>query len=872
MVTMDVFEIVIQRRAGAGWPVVVEYNRSGEFLSNLRREGMLQLDEGAYTELQQTEIDPLVYGTVLGKGLFRESIRDAFVQARTQSAGHLRALLVIEDPQLRSLHWESLCAPIGVAGQWRHLALDQRVLFSLYLPSLTDRRFPAISRRDLRALVVVANPPEDNRFGIAPFDGPATVASVREALGEIPHEVLADVEDADGKPTLEELCSRITDQHYTLLHVVAHGWHRKADGETVLYLLDEDSRVSPTPATDLIERLDRLQGARGLPHLAFLSTCESAAPEAEREGALGGLAQRLVRELGMPAVVAMTKQVSIETATALSSRFYERLRAHGEVDRALVESGVKLADAGDITVPALYERLGGRPLFGDAIDRELTDSEIEAGLAELEQLLVVRAPILQTTLAEEAGRVRNLLGADRAMLSREAGQEWDQALDAVNAICEETLDLSFRGLALGQKPPAYDGRCPFPGLAAFQPDEEEFFFGREALVETLLERLKAQRFLALLGPSGSGKSSVVLAGLVPALRKTRPELQLAYVTPGGNPVAQLATRLASLQPGLPGLVFVDQFEELFTLVDNEDWRRAFVDRLLELPEEIPVVITMRADFWGECAAYPELRKMMQAHQELIGPMSTAELRSAMEQQATAVGLRFEADLSNTILDAVQEEPGAMPLLQHALLEMWYRRHGRWLRSSEYRKIGGVQRAIAETADKIYEQVDEQEQAQMRDIFVRLTRLGEGAGAAERRDTRHRVQFDELVPAGGDPAVTQRLVQRLADARLVVTGINESTGQEEVEVAHEALIRYWPRLRRWLDEDRDLLRLREGIRRAARDWQDSPEDNRDHMLIHRGSRLEEIEELIAEGRLALNEQEQAYVTACIDLRDREARLQ
>ncbi|MEJ2733209.1 MAG: CHAT domain-containing protein [Anaerolineae bacterium] len=861
---MDVLEIVIQRRSGAGWPVVVEYKQAGEFLP-VRREGTLQLDSAAQ-ELQQKEFDPLAYGTVLGEALFRENIRDAFMQARAQSPDHLRVLLVIEDPELRPLHWESLCAPIGVAGRWQHLALDQRSLFSLYLPSLTDRRFPAIARRDLRTLVLVANPPQDNSFGLAHFDGPDTVESVREALGEIPHEILANVEGADGKPTLNELAQRITAQHYTILHIVAHGWYRDTDGETILYLLDESGQVRPTPATRLIERLGLLQGARGLPHLTFLSTCESAAPEAEREGALGGLAQRLVRELGMPAVVAMTKRVSIDTATALACRFYERLRDHGEVAQALVEAGVALADAGDITVPALYERLGGRPLFSDTMDRELTDSEVQDGLARLGRLLDERAPVLKETWANQADILQGLLGADRSALTQEARQQWDEALDEVNAICEETLDLNFRALALGQKPPAYDRRCPFPGLAAFQPDDQEFFFGREALIADLVQRLEVQPFLALLGPSGSGKSSAALAGLVPALREAQPELQLAYLTPGADPSARLTASLGRLRRDRPALVLVDQFEELFTLVEDDDKRQGFLERLLALPEQLPVAITMRADFLGECAPYPDLRDAIQTHMALIAPMDTAELRSAMEQQASAVGLRFEADLSHTILDAVKEEPGAMPLLQHALLEMWNRRHGRWLRSSEYRKIGGVQRAIAETADKIYEQVSESDRAHLRDVFVRLTRLGESGAGEERRDTRHRVQFDELIPAGSDPAVTRRLVQRLADARLVVTSVNESTEQEEVEVAHEALIRYWPRLKGWLDEDRDLLRLREGIRQAAREWQSSPEEERGDRLIHRGSRLEEIEAFVRAGRLALNEQEGAYVTACVEQRE------
>ena len=333
-------------------------------------------------------------------------------------------------------------------------------------------------------------------------------------------------------------------------------------------------QVSPTTATRFIERLDRLQGARGLPHLTFLSTCESASPEAEREGAMGGLAQRLVRELGMPAVIAMTKKVSIETATDLACRFYERLRDHGEVDRALVEAEVELADAGDVTVPALYGRLGGRPLFSDTLDRELTDSEVENGLVRLEKLLPERAPVLETTLAEQSEILCGHLGADRAALSPEARQDWDQALDEVNAISEECLDLGFRALALGQSPPAYDDRCPFPGLAAFQPDDKEFFFGREPLVAALMERLKAHNFLALLGPSGSGKSSVVLAGMVTALRQEQQDLQLAYLTPGGNPVAQLECELDQVQPEKPALVVVDQFEELFTLVEDEDLRQS----------------------------------------------------------------------------------------------------------------------------------------------------------------------------------------------------------------------------------------------------------------------------------------------------------
>lgn len=178
---------------------------------------------------------------------------------------------------------------------------------------------------------------------------------------------------------------------------------------------------------------------------------------------------------------------------------------------------------------------------------------------------------------------------------------------------------------------------------------------------------------------------------------------------------------------------------------------------------------MRADFWGDCAPYPELRREMEKHQRLMAPMDAAELRKAIEQQAAAVGLKFEADLAASILDQVQGEPGAMPLLQHALLELWHRRHGRWLLAAEYRALGGVQGAIAKTAETVYAELTDPEKERMRDIFVRLTRLDEEATTgAERRDTRRRVTLEELVPAGSDLEATKNLVWRLANAGLVVT--------------------------------------------------------------------------------------------------------
>jgi WD40 repeat protein len=865
MLPMNTFEITLQRQSGNTWPIVVEQSAAGVFLP-VRYEGVLQVDlEEFKAQLRTSLTSAREYGTLLGQALFRDEIRDAFLQALAKSEDRLHVLLFVEDADLKVLRWERLCAPL--AGRWDLLALNQRVPFSLYLPSTTDRPFPPIGRRDLRALVLVANPDGLDGYELAPFDAVATIAGIRAALGEIPSDVLAIGEGAVGPPTLDTLCTRITEGRYTLLHVVGHGKFMPGNGEPLLFLAGADNSVDPVTGTRLLDRLRQLRGARGLPHFAFLSTCESAL--AEEGNALGGLGQRLVRDLGMPAVLAMTEKVSIATAQALAEQYYRRLREHGELDRALVESCAGLAERPDVTVPVLYSRLGGRPLFSLGTDDELKDSEIAHGLSRMEGLLPGRAPVLLKQFQDLATALRGLLGTDRAEVSPTARDEWEQALAVVNNLCTEALDLSFRGVADDQQPPPFDARCPFRGLGPFKAEDRPFFFGREAWTAKLKKRLSRHNFLAVLGPSGSGKSSVVLAGVIPTLQDEEPGLELIYLTPGQDPLASLESRLAAGE-GRPAVLVVDQFEELFSLCTDKEVRKAFLDRLLGLAERMRVVITMRADFWGECAPYPSLRDRMLDHQVLIPPMGLEELRQSMKKQAEAVRLQFETGLISMILDHVEGQPGAMPLLQHALLELWNRRHGRWLKGEEYQAIGRVQGAIAKTADTVYDALpDDSERQHMRDVFLRLTQLeGSSVQGAVHRDTRKRVQMDELRPAGVDPRRTMVLLKSLADARLIVTSTNPVTGREEVEVAHEALISGWPRLRDWLDEDRAGLQLRQTIGQAALEW--DAQNREEHLLVHRGSRLEEAVALTRQAKFAFNQLELVYLDACVAIKERERR--
>lgn len=439
--------------------------------------------------------------------------------------------------------------------------------------------------------------------------------------------------------------------------------------------------------------------------------------------------------------------------------------------------------------------------------------------------------------------------------------------------------------------------CPYRGLHGFDEDHAEFFFGREGEVQRLVEKLKSTRFLTVLGPSGSGKSSIVRAGLVPALRKgalsDSDTWSIRVFMPGANPLTQLAASLVRLNPlssaaklldelkaderalhlaSSVALVehpetervvwIVDQFEEVFTPdVDNTE-RSQFIANLL-YAAAVPggrdvVVLTMRADFYQKCAVHRELAAQISTQQFLVGPMSREGLRQAIGEPAWRVGLEFESGLVETILDVVERQPGALPLLEYALLELWQKRRGRLLTLEAYRETGGVEGAIAKRADSIYESFDDERQAITRRVMLRLTQPGEGT-----EDTRRRATMAELITGSDDAEKVRDVVRALADARLLTTNSEGTT--EIVDVSHEALIRSWPALRQWIEKDRQGLRTHRRLTAAAEEWQRS---NRDEGLLFRGARLAQTTEWSAENKSALNDLELSFLAASTELADRE----
>ena len=447
------------------------------------------------------------------------------------------------------------------------------------------------------------------------------------------------------------------------------------------------------------------------------------------------------------------------------------------------------------------------------------------------------------------------------------------------------------------------GLCPYKGLNYFDEADADLFVGREELSNKLVERVLSMtscessnqsRFLAVIGASGSGKSSLVRAGLVPALRWNKQSIdwQILILTPAAHPLESLAASLThesssvaatatfmddlardsrSLQifakrrlgtkDGSHLLLVIDQFEELFALCRAQDERAAFISNLLTAASEAagPVItlITLRADFYAHCANYIQLREALAENQEYIGGMSEEELRRAIEEPARRGRWEFEPGLGDLLLHDIGHEPGALPLLSHALLETWQRRRGRMMTLSGYTSSGGVRGAIAETAEAVFaDRFTHHQQDVARRIFLRLTELGDETSTG---DTRRRASFNELIPKPEETNTTHTLLKVLADARLIVTS------EDTVEVAHEALIREWPRLRSWLEDNREGLRLHHQLIEAAQEWEAL---NHDPDLLYRGARLTQAQDWAGTHLDEMNALEHEFLDASIAVAQRE----
>ena len=453
---------------------------------------------------------------------------------------------------------------------------------------------------------------------------------------------------------------------------------------------------------------------------------------------------------------------------------------------------------------------------------------------------------------------------------------------------------------------------PYKGLLAFQSADSQDFFGRERLVQEVLDRIgevnsnrievgsnlllgnaNLSRFLAIVGPSGSGKSSVVKAGLIPALWRgdlLKPEHWFVIeVVPGSHPMDSLEVALAKiattytanlrelLQRDQYGLIraaqlvlpngdselvlVIDQFEEVFTLVRDEAARLQFINLLVaavtDSRSRVRIVITLRADFYDRPLRYPEFGEMVRSRMVTILPLTAGELERAIIRPAERVGVNYEPGLVASIIAEVNYQPGALPLLQFTLTELFERRVGLLLTREAYESIGGVIGALAKQADTVYHELPQAGQEAARQMFLRLVTLGEGTG-----DTRRRVPRSELMAITSNQDLMEDVMDTYAAYRLLLLDHDPATRAPTVEIAHEALIHAWEQFREWLTESREDLRIQRLLMAATEEWMSA---SHDPGFLATGGRLVQLEALAGKGRVALSKDERIYLDACISER-------
>lgn len=442
----------------------------------------------------------------------------------------------------------------------------------------------------------------------------------------------------------------------------------------------------------------------------------------------------------------------------------------------------------------------------------------------------------------------------RVRLASSRGEIADSVESIQRLLEQRRANLSGREAELGPAaarsgPPL----CPYKGLVAFEEADAAEFFGRERLVAELVARLAGARLLTVVGPSGSGKSSLVQAGLLPALAAGVLPVtgggRSVILTPGARPAQTLAHRLAvaGWPSGGHRAVFIDQFEEVFTLCRERAEQAAFVEQVVSMADraDTAVVLAIRADQLGRCAALPALADLITGNNVLVAPMSDAELRRAIELPARRAGLTLEAGLLDVILADVAGGPGTLPLLSTALAETWERRSGRTLTLAGYHAAGGVSGALARLAEDAYQGLGPDARIATRRLLVRLCDTGDDG----RRDLRRRLPLADVAAEGDDHAHAG--LEALVERRLLVVD------RDTIEVAHEALLREWPRLRSWLDDDAQGRLLHRRVTEAARAWRRAEDDPSE---LYRGARLGAALEWAATHDADLNDTERAFIAA------------
>jgi WD40 repeat protein len=521
------------------------------------------------------------------------------------------------------------------------------------------------------------------------------------------------------------------------------------------------------------------------------------------------------------------------------------------VDRAVERhGGRRIGDTlqGDSTMSA-FHRAGDAVHAGIDLQRALAGGRVQVHCAaHTGEATVVEDDFAGPTLSA-AARVRALGGAGQVLLSSVTARLATPDLPAEVRLIdlgphrlegfdqpETILAVDAPGLAVPPDPT----HAPYRGLVPYDLDDDESYFGRDREIDICLQRLTGSPLLAVVGPSGCGKSSLVRAGIASRLRRTgRP---IVVLGPGSDPCAALDT--AQQTAGPTTVLVVDQLEELFAPEIPADIAGQFLDELIARLDTAPVVVALRGDHVGSVSVNPRFARHVEAGLHLVGPMTEEELRDVIERPAQRAGLRLEPGLVELLLSDTRGEPGGLPLLSFALAETWANRDGRVLTVDGYLATGGLRQAIGTSAERLYDGLPEHERSLAKALFLRLV-----TSAPDGEAIRQRVQPDSIITDDEH----RRVVDMYVRSRLVIAG------DDGLEVAHEALVREWPRLRTWLDDDIDGQRILRHLTVTAESWDGL---GRPDSELYRGVRLAQADEWRARTEPDLTPAERTFLDTSV----------
>ncbi len=539
----------------------------------------------------------------------------------------------------------------------------------------------------------------------------------------------------------------------------------------------------------------------------------------------------------------------------------------------------------------MYEVLTGHPPFEHEDMLQLLQMHVRRDLPPLQDKNpslpdLLNYPLQQATLKDPLARYENAI---------QFAQDFQIAVANLNP--ERTEPIPFSSGEVAEVTGAIDVRNPYKGLKAFHESDADDFYGRDSLVQSLKKRMtdKGQfgRFLAVVGASGSGKSSVVRAGLIPAIRNDEimglPKLYISTMIPGTDPmrglegaILKVASRATMqlmdtishddydltevLKSALPEngemLLLIDQFEELFTLVTDEQKRYNFLQMVYTAltadDSRLRIIVTLRADFLDRPLQYANWGELFRERMELVPAMSQAELRDAIEEPANKAGLVLESGLSGIIIADMHSQIGVLPLLQYTLSELYERRQGIELTVDAYTDMGGISGALAKRADEIYQSLTTEQRDLAKLLFTRLVRIGN-----REENTRQRVLLGEIYSLERDYETIKSTVDTFGKYRLLTFDNDPNTRMPTLEITHEALIRSWDLFRSWIADNEDDLRLQERLSIEARQWQT---EGKDSSYLATGMRLNQFSTLDDNDIIALTKREQEFLNASIELEE------